>query len=312
MRRLIVLPAVFFLFYGCMPKVAFVSEQTGKTQIHLMNTNGSSEEQLSNGRMEDRTPDPSPDGEEIVCSSLYNGEQNLFSVKISNGEVRQITTGTHPKYWPRWDSTKTKIAYSENVDSTWKIFTIKPGTTIAPVQITAPPAGQEDSGGHDFFHSGRQIVFSRYVRVRDIHRLYTKSADAGGNPTMVPNQTYNPIKPCISHDGRLLAYVSRFPQLANSRIDKIIVHKVGSWDVVAEITLKTPVKTWKPGAAGLAFSHDDKRLYVAAHSNDVSAAGNKDLEIFAITLDGIKQTRLTNNQVADYSPSAVPSKFWPF
>lgn len=299
---------------GC-GKVVFVSERTGQPQIHMMKPDGTDTERLSNGQMEDRTPDASPDWKKIAYSSLHNGERNIYVMHLNGGGAQQVTSGNNPKFGPRWSPDRETIAYSESDGNSRKIFTIIPGINLPPNQVTSPPAGKSDSGGHDFVNDGRDIVFSRFKQgygINAFHQLYMQDAEGNNPPVLVPNQARDPVKPCVSHNGQLLAYVTRYPKLTHSHIQKIVIQKVQGWDRVIEFALPPPVHQFVPSIKGLGFSHDDKRLYVAASCTVNAGTGNDTTEIFSIKLDGTGLKRLTENQVSDYSPTGLRKSLFGF
>ena len=296
------------LLAGC-AKIIFVSERDGHPQIYRMQVNGSVQQNLSANQYPERFPDASPDGTKCAFSSVRDGvAENIFVMDIGNGNVQQLTSGTKRKIRPRWSPQQDRVAYAEYPPggNSAKIFIMPSSGNGSAIQVTAPDQYHSDSLGHAFFENGTKIVFARARLVQGGSQLYYKNADGTGSAAVVPNTMAYAYYPVVSHNGSLLAYRVRGPNLAPGNPEWILVHKVETWQKVAEFQLQPPVPGLGPTIRGISFSREDDRLYVAARSADVSGGGNDRLEIFSIKLDGTDQKRLTDNQAADYWPSAVP------
>jgi len=297
------------LLTGC-AKIIFVSERDGHSQLYRMQVNGSVQQNLSSNQYSERFPDASPDGTKCAFSSLRDGvAENIFVMDIENGSVQQLTSGANRKIRPRWSPQQDRVAYAEypSGGQSAKIF-ITPSSGGGPaIQVTAPDQYHSDSLGHAFYENGTKIVFARARLVQGGSQLYFKNADGTGTATVVPNTLAYAYYPVVSHNGSLLAYRVRGPNLAPGTPEWILIHKVETWQKIAEFQLQPPVPALGAAIRGISFSREDDRLYVAARAAGVAGGGNDRLEIFSIKLDGTDQKRLTDNQAADYWPTAVPA-----
>ena len=287
---LIVLASVVFTS-GC-AELVFVSKRDGHDQIYKMRTTGASQTNISNGVSWDHFPDVSPNGNKIVFSSSRGGGENIYIMDIDGSNVEPVTSGTLQRTSPRW-SPMGLIAFAyPSYRPPTKIWIINSdGTGLQ--QVTNPGQNESDDGGHDFYHGGKMIVFSRYnttTNQRDLYSVYYDGSQDFQQITDTPN--ISEIGPVVSHDGNLLAY--RIYYALNYAI-RIV--NVGTWTLVDEIVMQPPADK---NIAGIDFSRDDSRLFVAIESSDVSGTFITDkVEIFSIGIDGSDQRRLTNNEVAD-------------
>jgi Tol biopolymer transport system component len=312
MKRLIqlfVLVSLCFSF-GC-AKLVFVSKRNGHEQIYKMRITGTSQTNVSNNTFTDHYPDVSHHGKGIVFSSLRSGPgENIYAMDLDGGSVQQITTGTLQRTKPNWgrEDLAKLIAYSypdfRQDTALWTVY--DDGTNARKITNPAPnteSAGEQDDGGHDFWHGGKMIVFSRYDLATHDRDLYSIYFDGTQDFVRITNtQNVSETQPVISHDGKLLAYRAFYRQ--PSFKDTIRIVQVGTWLLVNEIELQAPASK---NISGIDFSRNDKRLYFAAESSDVpgSLINNK-LEIFSVKLDGTDQRRLTDNEVSDTWPSVIP------
>lgn len=305
--RFLTVALVVISMFGC-AKVIFVSKRDGHDQLYRMYVNGSVQTNLSANQFSERFPDASPDGRKCAFSSIRDGvAENIFVLDMDNGNIQQLTTGPNRKIRPRWSPQQDRVAYAEYPSSeSAKIFTMPAGGGPA-VQVTNPDQYHSDSLGHDFFDNGTKIIFARTRLVQGGSQLYYQNADGTGSAALVPNTLPHAYYPVVSHNGSLLAYRVKGPNLMPGSPEWILVHKIESWQKIAEFHLQAPVPALGSTIRGISFSKDDDRLYVAARAADVSAGGDDRLEIFSIKLDGTDQKRLTVNTAPDSYPSAVPA-----
>lgn len=293
--------AVLFLLIGCGANLVFVSNRDGHDQIYSMADNGFNQRNLSDVGAWEHFPDLSPDGTMIVFSSFRNPPgENIYIMDLDGRNVRQVTTGAGQRTRPRWaPNGLIAFAYPSYTQGA-RIWTIRSdGTGLAAV--TNPGPNESDDSGHDFYDSGRMIVFSRYDRTTQKRDLYTVPSDGTGTPQRITNSPdVSEVLPVVSHNGRLTAYRAYFHTGGR---DAIRIVNTGSWTLVREITLQPPADI---NISGLSFRADDLGLYVSVQASDIPGPeiGRKQ-EIFSIGIDGRDQRRLTHNEWADTAPAAV-------
>ena len=306
---------VFFLIFstGC-AQFLFDSDRQNHSQIHKMRLLFDNPIQVSNVSQTpnpENFPDVSPDGQKYVfISKLPSGQEQIMTREIGGTNSTTIYSSSNKLILPRWSCQQDFIAFAEFINNQAKIFTVGTGQGGTPSPVTTPGTNQSDSGGHDFFEGGNKIVFGRSNSTGGTWDLYYIQYDgSGGAQDITPTSAVNELLPVVSHDGNRLAYLSYIP-LAPGWMEYITIAEIGSWAPVKIITLQPPLGGRKIGA--IAFTHNDKGLYVATKSADVSATpDNKKYEIFLVK--GIEPDqdvdikRLTTNDAMDHHPSAIPA-----
>ena len=306
--------SLFVAFIGLMTmcscaELVFVSDRDNDTkQIFRMRSTGANQRNIStSATYSDSYPDVSPDGKMMVYISVQSGSEKIVTREIDDPDGMTetiIRDGSAKKIWPRWSCQQDLIAFAEYTNNQAKIFIIPAEQGGPPILVTNPGANQSDSGGHDFFENGNKIIFSRSNATGNTYDLFYKSSDGTGSAVpILPTTSVNEVLPVVSHDGSLLAYLS-YVMLAPGMAEVIQIRNVGTWSSFSQITLQPPVGGRRIGA--LAFSDDDKKLYVGTKSADVSAdPDTKKYEIFSVRLDGSDVERLTTNSAFDSYPSAI-------
>ncbi len=102
-----------------------INEMNGSYNIFIMNADGSGVERLTNSLFNDRGPDWSPDGENIVFTSDRNGIVNLYYVNIADGRTIPLTNLLSGASSPDWSPDGSKIAFACFEEGGWDINVLK-------------------------------------------------------------------------------------------------------------------------------------------------------------------------------------------
>jgi Tol biopolymer transport system component len=325
----LILPSAIMVFLsGCgSARLIIVSNRDNHHQIYKISEDGSFQKNLSASEYADQFPDISPDGEEIVFSSVrsdisafYGTAENLFTMRIwgSGGHPglidfsHQITRGSNRKVMPRWSPARDRIAYAEYVAPDRAVIcSISPYGGI-PKQLTFPSSTQSDNGGHDFFALGSKLVFSRHDNASGNYDLYWKQAQASDSSLtrLTSTPEVNETLPVISHNGQMLAfraYTKVVLLTGTFTTDTIQVMETRTWAPLHSFRLDNQVRNGT--VAAVEFSSDDKFLYVAAEAMTEVSPPSSRYEIYKVSLDGTTTERLTWNSAEDTWPSAIPGRW---
>lgn len=106
------------------------SDQSGLTDIYLVDLKDSSLESISHDLYHDRQPDWSPDGQRIVFSSDRwaggrRGYYNLFLYDLASEEILALSQGEHNDAQPRWSSGGEHIVFSSDRDTMYNIYAVR-------------------------------------------------------------------------------------------------------------------------------------------------------------------------------------------
>lgn len=295
---ILLLSGIIFLTLGC-ESLVFVRKDGGVHHIYKMRGNGSLQAPVSPLTATPFDyPDVSPDGTKIAYT---DGAKVYISDidDIGGDTARELTTPPGTKSFIRWAPNQEVVGYANRDSSTTKIY-LSAVNASNFLQVTFPAGTQSDDGGLDFYldNNVQRMVYSRDG---DLYSMYYNGAQPADRITNTPQATFRVTLPVFSHDNMLLAYRVSFKLAATGTIDYIQVVEAGTWSPVNAIMMQPPVV--RGSVSSIAFSIDDNRLYVAARTSD--AADSR--EIFSIKLDGSDQQQLTNNNVYDSKPDAIPT-----
>jgi len=102
-----------------------INEMNGNYDIYIMNANGSGIERITTSPFNDRSPDWSPDGKNIVFTSDRNGIVNLYYVNLEEMTVKPLTNLLSGASTPSWSPDGTKIAFTCFEEGGWNIYLLK-------------------------------------------------------------------------------------------------------------------------------------------------------------------------------------------
>lgn len=112
-------------------KIAFTSTRDGKTEIYLMNPDGSAQVNLSqHAEAEDYNPVWSPDGKQILFISDREGLFDLYLMDADGTNVRKVFKTKALRRDPTWSPDGKQIAYAQGEEPNQAIY-------IAPIDGTS-------------------------------------------------------------------------------------------------------------------------------------------------------------------------------
>lgn len=269
-------------------RIVFTASRTTiKSELYVMNSDGSDQRRLTFNSVSELQPSWSPDGSYIVfCRSWQDSSQRWWS-----GIFRIQADGTNEvcidsiadafRVEPRVSPDGSKIVFCQ-MSSRFEVWVMNAAGSAA-VNLTPEP----EQGNHpDWSPDGARIVYARPDPMGS--RIYTMKAD--GSDTMKVVETgvasSNQAHPRWSHDGTKIAYADdRGVYLGpyDHRMWIYVVHADGS-----NPTAVTPLTegyrdspTWSP---------DDRKIAYRDNFRNGSVA---DAEIYTIAVDGSGETNVS-------------------
>lgn len=92
-------------------RIIYQSYKDGNYHIWSMNSDGSDQQQLTEGPYDHRQPAVSPDGKKVAFASDKGGSFNIFVLDIETGETSQWTDSKGDEYHPSWSPDGNEIAF---------------------------------------------------------------------------------------------------------------------------------------------------------------------------------------------------------
>jgi dipeptidyl aminopeptidase/acylaminoacyl peptidase len=259
-------------------------------------------------------PRTSPDGTKVVFSvrdAVYQEDRyntQLYMAEI-DGEIVQLTNGTHSSRSPVWAPNSEMIAFISDLGNKTNIWTLKPGNKAKKIM-------DFDSGVTTlrWSPSGDKLLFTTRVSegekkdsdVLVIDRLPYKFNGLGflgdtwnhlfileigtQNVNQITNGTFNITKPIWNNDGSKIAY------LANKTNEAEIGVKNDVWVVDLETQTHEKITEGNMSYNNVSFSPNGKWIAVNGNNRKYGLATKND--IYIIDLDSKKDTNLTHHFIS--------------
>jgi len=191
-----------------------LSEDQSRSNLWIVNADGSRLRQLTDGQWRDSSPVWSPDGERIAFLSNRSGSTQIHVLWVDTRETLQLTRFERSPGGITWSPDGTAIAFTVMLPDT---------TPILPVKLPPVPRGSRLAPG--------AVIVDRLSWARDgtgpttkgYTHVFVVDAMVGGTPRQVTSGDYSHSGPAWSADGKTI-YVSaiRKPdaeyQMGNSEI----------------------------------------------------------------------------------------------
>lgn len=218
--------------------IAFSSDRTSEKDIYIMNTDGSSQtnltsdsggESVENYSDIDGHPAWSPDGTLIAFKSFRLGNAEIFVMNSDGSDIRRITNTPTEDGSPAWSPDGSRIAYSEVWGVRANLFIINADGTNR-IQLTDVRDKGESDGCPAWSPDGTKLAFARFGDAdweagedRDVE-LFIMNPD-GSDQTLVIADAGCPT---WSPDGLLIAFGSRREGDPNENTDIFVINRDGS------------------------------------------------------------------------------------
>lgn len=263
-------------------RIAYVTSGGGSdTEIYAMNPDGSNQTSLTDNSVNDSSPAWSPNGTKMAFT-----RSDAIYIMDADGENQILLVSNASQ--PVWSPDGTKMAFVRNQDGDAEIYTMNADGT-EQTNITNTPEGDiEPTWSPD----GAKIAFasSRGNGNEYEFDLYTMNADGAGQKRLTDVSADDPYGnyvffarfPDWSPDGTKITFTSgaNFPHF-DSSVYAIDADGSGEFESVSR----------NPRAGSPTWSPDGTKI---AYEADTGFAETRNTEIFAASLDGARDTNLTN------------------
>ena len=189
-------------------RIVFSSNRDGKSEIYVMNTDGTGIRRLTNNSTDDDCPAWSHDGKKIAFQSKRDGNMEVYVMESDGSNQINLTNNPAEDTRPAWSPDDTRIAFGSNsLDSPFNfdIYTVRVDGSDKK-KLTDDPSFDNDPA---WSPDGTRIAFTS-DRDRKSYEIYVMDAD-GNNVRNLSNHPGNDVKPVWSPDGKYIAFTSNRP-----------------------------------------------------------------------------------------------------
>src|ERR1044071_2769133 len=261
-------------------RIAFDSNRDGKTEIYVMNADGSNVKRLTNNLSDDLGPKWSSDGRKILFDSERDGNREVYLMDADGGNQTRLTQNSAFDSAASWSPDGNQIAFASNREKGFYNFDIylmnADGSNvrkiIADPEYDAEPRWSPD-GKKILFVSGRNGNFD----------VYEANADGTGQQNLTADYDKNDGAPAWSPDGKNIAFV----RTIEGKEQIFLMNADGSnLKRVTNNSSNNGRPTWSPDSSKLVFQTDRD--------------GN--FEISVMSVDG-ELVQLTDDSADDLEPA---------
>ncbi|MBC7349543.1 MAG: S9 family peptidase [Candidatus Aminicenantes bacterium] len=233
-----------------------------RSNIWIIEADGSRLRQLTSGNWRDTGPVWSPDGQKLVFISDREGSEQLYVLFMDTREVARLTNLERAPQNPVWSPDGKKIAFTQLVAD---------DRPILPVKLPPRPANAKWAAPAIVIDRLSWRLDGRGPLPRGQTQVFVVDAVVGGTPVMVTSGDYSHNEPAWSADGQKI-YVSaiRKPEPEYAFGDTEIYEiNLKTREIKALTERHGPDRNPEPSPDGLwvAYTGYDERNYTSHLSN---------------------------------------------
>jgi Tol biopolymer transport system component len=288
-------------------------DDTSETSIFVMRPDGSEVTQVTSYAGSDWSPDLSPDGQTVLFASGRDNEDGIYRINVDGTALEHLTPEDGAHSDPSWSPDGEKITFVFDRDDTGSEIYAMNADGSDVTRLTDHEFGCRDP---EWSPDGERIAYSCFATGGGFD-IFVMNAD-GSDSQRITEGVDLEVGPSWSPDGKRIAYSAwamgdveegrsfNIFTLTNSR--KLMLLFTGSSldlerlnsaiHTIAvdgsdrqELVVTEGHSNWSP-----AWSPDGETLLFASDRDG-------DADIYALTLDSLELTNLTDDAEEDYTPS---------
>jgi Tol biopolymer transport system component len=276
---------------------------TSKSDVWIMNPDGSDAHALTSNAAEDAWPDWSPNGRWIAFQSDRTGREQIYVMRADGSGLHRLTRDRWRDMWPRWSPNGRRIAFVSSGPGGVGVFSVSRRGTER--RLIARGLALDDA--FDWSPDGTRIAFDS-PRLSSSYDLYSVRIDGRGRRRLL-RTTSNEYYPEWSPTGKAMAFVSDRttqggscePNTPSCDTDLYVMRPDGSHvrDVVPG-PFEAFCEAWSPDGTMMVFNGDNPPA--------TTGYGSFNWDIFEVRADGSGMQDLTPSPSdLDFCPSWQPS-----
>ena len=228
-------------------KIAFGrTTVTTKSQIYVMNGDGTNPVRITNNSARDTQPSWSPDGSKIAFVSDRDGVEEIYVMHADGSNQTRLTNNTSLDLDTAWSPDGTKIAFTSARDFTGAVRSLEIYVMNAdgsnPIRLTNNDAlDAQPSWSPD----GTKIAFTSQ---RDgLPLVYVMNADGTNQVNITQSTTLDSSDPEWSPDGTTIAFTS-YARVGQTNSDEIFFMNANGSNIrrISNTTLDEHELAWQP------------------------------------------------------------------
>ena len=227
-------------------RIAFGSDRDGRSEIYVMNADGSGVTRLTYNDAVDSSPAWSPDGRRIAFHSTLGGNWEIYVMNADGSGVTRLTHNDAFDGYPAWSPDGRRIAFDSQRDGNREIYVMDAdGSGVARLTHNG-----DDDLTPSWSPDGRRIAFASGGRAR--LDIYVMNADGSGATRLTDNDGGTPA---WSPDGRRIAFTSERdgnPEIYVMNADGSGVTRL-TYNDARDLFLNDSFPAWSPDGRHIAF-----------------------------------------------------------
>ncbi len=275
-------------------KIVFTSVRDGKSDLYVMDADGSNVRRLTHGAKAE-SPARSPDGKKIAfISSLHGTPVEIYVIDADGSNMERLTDtpgGRFGSSSPSWSPDGKKIGFCSYRDG-WPggiyVMDADGGNCKALV-------GHNDLAGWNWFRpswslDGKRIAFCNHPPDIDDYAIWVMNADGSDKQKILDLSGWD-MNPVWSPDGKRIVFWNSSAKAAKAYTEGRIYIMDADGENLRELT-DGRCPSWSP---------DGKRIVFCSNGKGAGILDTND-DIYVIDADGRNLKQLTDNPKYDASP----------